>query len=326
MIHPAVEKAYEILDGKVPDKKLFVELSNLEGSDILDLVSLSSKVKKKFAPDFHACTIMNAKSGACGEDCKFCAQSTHHEAQIDRFGLVNKKDILNKAQETYDNGVNNFGIVTSGTGYIKKTGEFRQIIDAIDQIHEQYPGRMVCASLGHLSEETALELSRHDIDHYNINIQTNPAKYPELISQTHSVNDRIQTILLLKKHGIKVCCGGIIGLGESMDDRLGMAFALKDLNVDIIPLNVLIPIPGTPLEKQEPAPASEIVKTFALFRLIHPSKIIKFAAGRETRMKDFQALIMLAGANGYITGGYLTTRGREVKDDMEFAAELRKFQ
>jgi biotin synthase len=326
MIHPAVEKAYEILDGKLPDKKLFTELSNLEGNDILDLVSLSSKVKKKFAPDFHACTIMNAKSGACGEDCKFCAQSTHHEVQIDRFGLVRKEDILNKARETYVSGINNFGIVTSGTGYIKKTGEFQQIIDAIDQIHELYPGRMVCASLGHLSEETALELSRHDIAHYNINIQTNPAKYQELISQTHGVNDRIQTILLLKKHGIKVCCGGIIGLGESMDDRLGMAFALRDLDVDIIPLNVLIPIPGTPLEKQEPVPASEVVKTFALFRLIHPARIIKFAAGRETRMKDFQALVMLAGANGYITGGYLTTRGREVKDDMEFAAELRKFQ
>jgi biotin synthase len=326
MMNPAVKQAYTILDGKHPDKKIYAELSRLDGGDILDLISLSGKVKNKFAPDFHACTIMNAKSGACSEDCRFCAQSSHHDTQIDRYGLVDRDAILDKAGEAYGTGIDNFGIVTSGTGYIKMTAEFRQIIDAVDMIHEKYPGKKVCADLGHLSEETAYELSKHDISHYNINIQTNPGKYQDLVSKTHSVNDRIQTILLLKKHGVKVCAGGIIGLGETMEDRLEMAFALRDLDVDIIPLNVLIPIPGTPLEAQEPVSAAEVAKTFALFRLINPSKIIKFAAGRETRMKDFQALIMLAGANGFITGGYLTTMGRNVNDDLNFAAELRQFQ
>jgi biotin synthase len=326
MLHPAVEKAYAILDGTHVDKKIFTELSMLEGGDILDLASLAGKVRDRFAGGFHSCTIMNAKSGACAEDCRFCAQSTHHNARIDRYGLVDADMILDKAAEAFAEGVENFGIVTSGTGYIRTSGEFKQIIEAIDLIHRRYPDKNICASLGHLSEETALELSRHDILHYNINIQTNPERYRDLISTTHRANDRIQTILVLKKHGVRICSGGIIGLGESAEDRLALAFSLRDLDVDVIPLNVLIPIPGTPLERQEPVPASEVVKTFALFRLINPTKIIKFAAGRESRMKDFQGLVMLAGANGFITGGYLTTRGREVKDDLDFKDELRKFQ
>jgi biotin synthase len=326
MLHPAIEKAYAVLDGAQVDRKIFAELSMLEGGDILDLASLAGKVRDRFAGGFHSCTIMNAKSGACGEDCRFCAQSTHHVARIDRYGLADADMILDRAAEAFAAGVENFGIVTSGTGYMKMSDEFRRILESIDLIHSRYPDKNVCASLGHLSEETARELSKHDILHYNINIQTNPARYRELISNTHGVNDRIRTILVLKKQGVKICSGGIIGLGESAEDRLALAFSLKDLDVDVIPLNVLIPIPGTPLERQEPVPASEVVKTFALFRLINPSKIIKFAAGRETKMRDFQGLIMLAGANGFITGGYLTTRGREVRDDIDFRDELRKFQ
>ncbi len=325
MIHPAIKEAYSILSGKTPDKKIYNELSRLEGGDILDLISLANKVKMKFAPQFHTCTIMNAKSGACAEDCRFCSQSSHHDTQIERYKLADKDTIVNKAMEAYATEVDRFGIVTSGTGYIKMTAEFKQIIEAIDEIHQRFPGKKVCADLGHLSEETARELAKHGIVHYGINIQTSPGRYYDLVSKTHSINDRIQTILLLKKHGVKVCSGGIIGLGETMEDRLDMAFALRDLDVDIIPLNVLIPIQGTPLEKQEPLSAAEAAKTFALFRLINPTKTIKFAAGRETMMKDFQALLMLAGANGFITGGYLTTRGRSVSDDMNFANQLDRF-
>ncbi|MCG8573171.1 MAG: biotin synthase, partial [Spirochaetes bacterium] len=124
---------------------------------------------------------------------------------------------------------------------------------------------------------------------------------------------------------VKICCGGIIGLGESLADRLAMAYQLKELNVDVVPLNVLIPISGTKLENAESVSVAEIAKTFALFRLILPDKIIKFAAGRETKMKDFQGLLMLAGANGFLTGGYLTTRGREIMEDQKFKEELSLF-
>ena len=324
MLNRAVEKAYEILDGKVPDRGIFTELSQLSGEDILDLVSLAVKVKHAFSPPDHICTIINAKSGLCGEDCRFCAQSRYYKTGAERFPLVSLETILEKGRETVESGVSTFGIVTSGVGYVTITEEFTRILKAIDELHVRFPGLNVCASLGLLSDTTARELSRHGIYHYNINIQTNPAKYNELISSTHSAGDRIRTIELLKKYGVGICSGGIIGLGETMEDRLEMAFYLKDLDVDVIPLNVLIPLPGTPLENNVPLSAADAAKIFSLFRLIHPTRSIKFAAGRETLMKDFQGLIMLV-ASGFITGGYLTTRGRAVSDDLAFVKELHAF-
>lgn len=325
MLNELIQKAYGILDGREFDKGFFIELSKIEGEDLLDLVSLANKVKNKFANETSICTIMNAKSGICEEDCKFCAQSSHHNTEADVYPLADKNMILKKAAETYESGVESFGIVTSGTGYTKLSDEFMHITDSIDAIHEKFPDKNVCVSIGNMSDETAKELSKHNIHHFNINIQTNPKKYRELISTTHSIDEKIDTIKLLKKYGIKICSGGIIGLGENMQDRVEMAFALKDLNVDVIPVNVLIPVKGTPLENNGSVDISDIAKTFAIFRLINPGKIIKLAAGRETRVKDFQGLLMLTGVNGFITGGYLTTRGRNVAEDLQFQKELGRF-
>ncbi len=325
MLNPYIEKAYSVLQGETLKRELLGNLSELQGEDIPDLLSLANKVKNRFSGNTHICTIMNAKSGICSEDCRFCSQSSHHSTGAEIFDLKDKNDILKKAGETYATGVESFGIVTSGTGYSEINDEFREIISAIDLIHEKFPDKKVCASIGNLGHETAGELAKHRIAHYNINIQTNPRRYGELISTTHTVNERTDTIKLLKKFGVKVCSGGIIGLGETMDDRIELALALRDLDVDVIPLNVLIPIEGTPLEGEEEVPVWEIAKTFALFRLINPRKTIKFAAGRETRMKDFQGLLMLSGANGFLTGGYLTTRGRDVEDDFRFQNQLAGF-
>ena len=158
-----------------------------------------------------------------------------------------------------------------------------------------------------------------------MNLQTSPKRYGELIADSHTIEEKIQTIKHLQEFGVKICCGGIIGLGENFEDRIDMALAIRDLDIEGIPLNVLLPIPGTPLENTPPIAAADVAKTFALFRLINPSKQIKFAAGRETVMKDFQALLMLSGANSLMTGGYLTTRGRSVEEDKKFIAELNKF-
>ncbi len=326
MLHPSIQKAYQILEGKKFDKNFFMELAKLEGENILDLASLANKVRNKFVKYMNICTIMNAKSGVCREDCRFCAQSSHHNTESETYPLESVDKILEKAGETYESGVENFGIVTSGTGYKTINKEFKRITDSVDAIHKKYPNKNVCVSIGNLTIETAEELSKYNIHHFNINLQTNPQKYKELIATTHDISEKIETIRLLKKYGIKVCSGGIIGLGETMEDRIEMAIALKDLDVDVIPINILLPIKGTPFENQEALSVAEIAKTFAIFRLIHPSKIINFAAGRETKMKDFQGLIMLAGANGFITGGYLTTRGRTIPEDMSFLEQLKKFQ
>ena len=183
----------------------------------------------------------------------------------------------------------------------------------------------ICASLGIMSEPCVKLLAEHHVWRYNMNLQTSPGKYAELIATTHTIEDKIKTILLMKKYGITNCTGGIIGLGESMEDRIDMAFTIRDLDVEGTPMNVLLPIPGTPLENLKVIDPSEVALTFSLFRLINPTKMIKFTAGRETVMKDFQGLLMLSGMNALMTGGYLTTRGRSIAEDQVFAKRLEGF-
>ncbi|MBN1928061.1 MAG: biotin synthase BioB [Chlorobiaceae bacterium] len=329
-LHPDIEKAYRVLDtGEPVPFELASALGRLAGSEVLDLVSLANKVRSRYAPGegdgVHACSIMNAKSGVCGENCRFCAQSRHNSAEVEVYGLVDESKVLEQARSLHGHGVGHFGIVTSGYGYLKVTPEFERILAIIDLLHRELPGLKVCASLGVLGDEPAAELARHGIAHYNINIQVDPGRYGELIADTHAVDERIETIRRLRANGIAVCCGGIIGTGETMQERIAMIFALRELDVSVIPLNVLVPIDGTPLEGAAPVPVTEIAKTFAICRLAHPAKIIKFAAGRETVMKDFQGLLMLAGANGLLTGGYLTTRGRDMAADRQFAGQIGSF-
>jgi biotin synthase len=326
ILHPAVEEAYGVLaTGTSINLPLATRLAELPGSDVLDLISLAHKVRLKYAPGLHACSIVNAKSGACPENCRFCAQSAHHAAQVPEYGLLDPGELLARAEVVWRNGVRRFGIVTAGTGCTGSDGEVRSVIEAIDLIHERLPGMEVCASLGALDDAAAQALAAAGVSHYNLNLQVTTGRYRELISDTHSAGDRLAALATLKRNGIGLCCGGIIGVGETMADRVALAFELRELGVGTIPLNVLIPIPGTPLEGSAPVPAVEVAKTFALFRLIHPRAVIKFAAGRETVMKDFQALLMLSGANGLLTGGYLTTRGRETSEDLVLLADLSRF-
>lgn len=325
MLHSAIVKGYEVLESGVGiDFVLAQELMALEGEDILDLMSLANKVRFRFSKETHACSIVNAKSGVCPQNCKFCAQSAHHNSEVEVYGLSADK-ILAEAKRCHESGISHFGIVTSGTGYMELNAEFQTILDTIDKIKEQFPGMKICCSLGLLGEEPVKLLAEKGIGHYNINLQVNPERFAELIADTHEIRQKIETIKLLQKYGVSVCCGGILGVAEDREDRVKLAFACKDLGVTVIPLNVLVPIAGTPLESQPTLPVSEITKTFAIFRLVNPKLIIKFAAGRETVMKDFQGLLMLAGANGLLTGGYLTTRGRKVEDDTKFIKQLEGF-
>jgi biotin synthase len=328
-LHSDIEKAYHVLDtGQPVSFELANALGRLPDSEVLDLVSLANKVKNRYAVNrgaVHACSIMNAKSGVCGENCRFCAQSKHNSAEVDVYGLVDKVKVLEQAHGVWDQGIDHFGIVTSGYGYLKVTPEFERILGMIDLLHRELPALKVCASLGVLGEEPAAALARHSIAHYNINIQVDPSRYGELIADTHTVDERIETVRRLRVNGISVCCGGIIGTGETMQERIAMLFALRELDVSVIPLNVLVPIDGTPLEGAAPVPVTEIAKTFAICRLMYPGKIIKFAAGRETVMKDYQGLLMLSGADGFLTGGYLTTRGRDTAADRQLAEQISMF-
>jgi biotin synthase len=326
MINRSIEEAYKTLEtGRPISRELAMALSRLAGDDVLDLVSLANKVRNRYSPGMHACSIANAKSGVCGENCRFCAQSLHHTAAVEQYGLMDAESLLGAARKVHAEGIRRFGIVTSGRGYPEVSREFEAVCAAIERIHTALPDMEVCASLGMLGDEPARRLAACRIAHYNINIQTVPARYGELIADTHTVQERVETIRRLRANGVSVCCGGIIGMGESAEDRVDLAIALLDLDVAVIPINVLIPIAGTPVAGRPILPAVDVVKTFCIFRLVHPARIIKFAAGRETAMKDFQALAMLAGANGMITGGYLTTRGRGIEDDSSFIRQLAAF-
>ncbi|PID27109.1 MAG: biotin synthase BioB [Candidatus Cloacimonadota bacterium] len=326
MLHKSIKSIYnKCLEGEAITKNEALELSKLKGEDILDLVSLANKVRKfHFADETHVCTILNTKSGKCSENCRFCAQSAHYNTGVKEYPLLDIDSILEAAKTTYESGVKHFGLVTSGQGYRGESKEFDKILEIIDTIYKHY-NLNVCASVGILDEKNAKRLADRNIKHYNINLQTAPSKYKTLISTTHEIEEKYNTIKYLKKYGVDVCAGGIFGVGESIEDRIEMAFKLKDLNIDVIPINVLIPIPGTPMEGIKEISVSEIALSFCITRLINPTKIIKFAAGRETKMKDFQALLMLSGANGFLTGGYLTTRGRDVSEDMKFVEELKGF-
>jgi biotin synthase len=326
MFHPSLQRAADLLAAGEPiAPALAAELAALEGGDILALVALANAVRNRFAPGTHLCSIVNAKSGACSENCRFCSQSSHHATGVETYELLDAETLVQRAEETAAAGIGRFGLVTSGFGHLQIDPEFEQALAAIRAIRRRLPQLEVCGSFGVLGPEPVRALADCGISHYNLNLQVAPGRYGALICDTHRVEARLQTVRLLKAHGIGVCCGGIIGVGETMAERLELAFALRELDVDVVPLNVLIPVAGTPLEGRAPTPAAEVAKTFALFRLIHPARTIKFAAGRETVMKDFQGLLLLAGANGMLTGGYLTTRGRQIEEDHAFVRQLAGF-
>lgn len=326
-IHPAVQNAYKVLDGEKLTREEALSLArDVRGPDILDLVSLANKVRVKFAKEITPCSIINAKSGRCSQNCRFCAQSAHHDTGIETYPILPKEEVLAAAKKVYDEGVRRFGYVMSGCGYKEPNEEFQRILETLDLLHQELPDLKICVSIGILSRECARLLAEHHAWRYNMNLQTNPARYRDLIATTHSIEEKIQTIRHLKEFGVTNCTGGIFGLGETWEDRVDMAFAIRDLDVEGTPLNVLLPIKGTPLENQEIMHPAEVAKAFSIFRLVNPTKMIKFAAGRETVMKDFQGLLMLSGLNAMITGGYLTTRGRSIADDAKFIQELENFE
>ena len=326
LIHPLIRKAYSVLNGQPISRADALAIAEtIRGADLLDLVSLANKVRLKFAPAVHSCSIINAKSGKCRENCRFCAQSAAHHTGIDTYPILAPEAVLEAAGKAYTEGVRSFGYVTSGRGWEKPYRDFQVILDTLDLLHANYPDMRLCASLGILSEECVKLLAEHHVWRYNMNLQTSPARYAGLIATTHTIEQKIETIRLMKKYGITNCTGGIFGLGETWADRVDMAFAIRELDVEGTPLNILLPIPGTPLEHQEHVTPADAAKIFAIFRLVNPTKELKFCAGRETVMKDFQGLLMLSGLNSLMTGGYLTTRGREIEQDKAFAASLDGF-
>ena len=286
---------------------------------LLDLMQEANRTRKEFiGTAMDLCSIINAKSGLCSEDCKFCAQSSRHATAITTYPLKSKKEMVDAAERAQQIGAGRFGIVCSGNKPSAK--ELAIIAETISEISSRV-GLKTCASLGALSRQELQALKDAGLSRYHHNIETSRRFYSRIVS-THSFDERLRTVTAAHAAELAVCSGGILGMGEDWDDRIDMALLLKDLPVDSVPINILVPIPGTPLAGQQPMSCNDAIRALCIFRIILKDKIIKIAAGRETVLKDFQAMGFMAGANGMIIGGYLTIKGRDVEADQQLIREI----
>lgn len=279
--------------------------------------SAADSIRRHYMGDhFHLCSIINARSGSCSEDCRFCSQSIRYQTDAPSYSIIDREKAVIIARDNQAHGVYRLSLVTSGHSVDKKT--WRELAELYGKIHAQ-TNMELCASMGFLNQERADQLAEVGITRYHCNLETNKQRFPEICS-THSWQNKVDTLHTAAEAGMSVCSGGIIGMGESMEERLELAFELQDLGVQSIPINILTPIAGTPFADLHPLPVPEVLTTIALFRFINPDAVIRIAGGRQ-QLGTEQYRCFAAGANGAIVGNYLTTAGSSIAEDL---VQLRK--
>lgn len=283
------------------------------------LIALASQIREHYkGKKVSLCAIVNAKSGLCPENCRFCAQSIYHGTDAPVYPLISSDEIVEKGRAAFKAGARYFGIVTSGTR-IDRQEEWNIIYRSIEGLNEA--GMRPCGSLGMLEHETAVNLKKAGLFRYHHNLETSRSFFDNICS-THNYDEDIETVKTAKEVGLSVCSGGIIGLGEKMEHRIELAMTLRELDVDSVPLNILNPIKGTPFAGIEPLSPVEILLTIAIFRFIMPDKDIKLCGGKERNLRQLLPLAVIAGCNSLMTGNYLTTLGRNTENDLEMIADL----
>lgn len=294
---------------------------NLYNKPLDELIEMANKItKENFDNTVEACSIISAKTGECGENCKYCSQSAHNHAKIECHPLLDVETVKKAALSAKENGATRFCIVTSGR---KPSDEdFEKIIEMIKAV-ASIDGLHCCASLGLLSEEQVKRIKEAGVERFNHNINTSK-NYHEFICSTHKFEDRVRTVKMIKAAGMEACCGVIIGMGETREDRIDMALSLKELDPKTVPINILNPIKGTPLENyKDKIDEEEVLKTICIFRIILPKALLRYAGGRTLRLsKENQKLGMLAGINSLLVGNYLTTLGSTPEEDKQMLKEL----
>lgn len=294
-------------------------LFRLEGDDLYDLFYAAHKVRRHFHGNrVTFCSILPTKFGNCSEDCKFCAQSAHFDTGIAPHAMMDANEVADACQDARDRGASAFGIVNAGRGPTNR--EWPKIMDAVRAMKE-VDGICHCATLGTLTESQALDLKAAGIRRINHNLETSREFYPQIVT-THTWQERVNTVRLAQKVGLETCCGCIFGMGETIDDRVSLAFSLRELNPSVVPLNFLVNIPGTPLEHQQPLRPMEILKIIAVMRLVLPLQDLKVAGGREPNLRDLQSWIFYVGATSALIGNYLATAGRPNEEDLRMIEDL----
>lgn len=308
--------ADDIINGKRLTRK--DDLSFFIDFELDALLEGADKIREYFCGDkVDLCTIINGRSGRCGEDCKYCAQSAHNHTNCEVYDFLPKEKILAEALANEKEGVDRFAIVTAGRSL---SGEdFEKAIDAYETMHKECKLDL-CASLGFLTKEQFHRLHEAGVTSYHDNIETSRRNFPNICT-THTYDEKIATIKAAQEEGFCVCSGGIIGMGETWEDRLDMAVSLAELGIMSIPINALMPIPGTPLENLEQLSENDILRTIAFFRYINPEANVRLAAGRALITNDGEAAFS-GGASATITGNMLTTSGSTIESDKKLLSGM----
>lgn len=308
-----------IIAGDRLNREEAIALTQIEGQEnILLLCEAADRVRVACCGNtVDLCSIVNIKSGNCSENCGFCAQSAHHPGKDSPiYGLKPKEEILAQAKAAESAGAKRFCLVSQGRGpkyNSPKSPEFEQILDTVRQIITE-TGIKPCCALGEVTPEQAQALKEAGVTRYNHNLEASENFFPEIVT-THSWRDRVATIKNIKAVGIQACTGGIIGMGETWEDRVDLALALRELEVESVPLNLLNPRSDTPLGERAKLDVYEALKAIAIFRLILPQQILRYAGGREAIMGELQALGLKSGINAMLIGHYLTTMGQPPEQD-----------
>lgn len=318
--------ADRIIAGDRLSREQALALTRIEGQDnIVLLCEAANRVREACCGNtVDLCSIVNVKSGNCSENCSFCAQSSYHPGDASPiYGLKSPEEILAQAKAAAAAGAKRFCLVSQGRGpkySSPKSKEFEQVLNTVRQIISETQIKPCCA-LGEITPEQAQELKEAGVTRYNHNLEASENFFPNVAS-THSWRDRVATIKNLKAVGIQACTGGILGMGETWEDRVDLALALQELEVESVPLNLLNPRPGTPMGDRPKLDPYEALKAIAIFRLILPQQIIRYAGGREAVMGDLQSLGLKAGINAMLVGHYLTTLGQPPEQDQALLESL----
>ncbi|HEY5913620.1 MAG TPA: biotin synthase BioB [Verrucomicrobiae bacterium] len=303
-----------------PDEALWL-LDLEERADIFDLLACANRVREHFKGNrIHLCSIVNVKASGCPENCRFCAQSAAYATDAPRYGLIDGSAVQVAMEEAHRNGVTALGLVAAWRGL-----EEGPVLDELCRQFETMTRNGTVradASLGMIRNQTVADrLKQAGVACYNHNLETSRRFFPKVCT-THSYEDRVRTLEYLKQAGIMLCSGGIIGMGETREDRRDLAFALQEAGVHVVPINILNPIAGTPFAAQEPLQPLEILKTIACFRLVLPRQEIMVAGGRAVNLRDLQSWIFAAGASALMVGNYLTTLNQPVEKDLQMLKDL----
>ncbi len=294
------------------------ELLRLYNLDLDELLKISSKYIKN---NVEFCSLINARSGKCSQNCKYCAQSSHYCTNIESYPLVAIEEVRQAALDAKSNKVSRFAIVTSGK--TPDESDFDKMIEMIKEI-DKVDGLRSCASIGILNEEQAKRLAECGLKRFHHNINTAKSYYPEVCT-THSWEDRFNTCKLVKKYGMELCCGVILGMGESVEQRIEMALELAEIQPNSIPINILMPIPQTPFENYgDKIDDENVLRTLAVFKIANPNSILRFCGGRMRLSEENQRKALNTCVEGIMVGNYLTTIGKAPKEDIKMVEELGK--